>query len=556
MSRSSGVYTFLRAMDRAARHTEAQRRRAYNQSVREERQRIREANRWHRLAEREKIRRKKEQRQKFLSDSFDNATRMTNDYNEQVSQLNQLLENSLSRTYKFDWSALKKKSKFLEVKPVLSKVTFPEEPSRTDEKYQVPRNPVYLVFKSKLKKKEDELERLFKNDKEKWKQKILALTKKQKNFESSYEQEMVAYNKKKDTFYKKQEEFNHNIDVWKDSYKKKDKAATEKFFNNVLKNISNPAKFPNEYTIQYSPEGENLIVNYTLPTLEDIPNVKEVKFIKSKEDYQEKLFSASELKKIYENVLYQQVFRIIYILFKADEANTLSSIVFNGYVNTINKATGKDVYVCVASIQFNKKEFMELNLKNIDAKIAFKEHKGISCAQIETLTPVQPIMQLDKNDKRFVQSYEVLEKVNKGTNLAAIDWKDFENLIREIFEKEFAENGGECKVTQASRDGGVDAIAFDPDPIRGGKIVIQAKRYTNVVDVSAVRDLYGTVVNEGAIKGILVTTSDYGADSYKFVKNKPITLLNGANLLYLLEKYGQKAYIDIKEAKAILKAEK
>ena len=37
------------------------------------------------------------------------------------------------------------------------------------------------------------------------------------------------------------------------------------------------------------------------------------------------------------------------------------------------------------------------------------------------------------------------------------------------------------KITQASKDGGVDAVAFDPDPIRGGKIVIQAKRYTNVV---------------------------------------------------------------------------
>lgn len=36
-------------------------------------------------------------------------------------------------------------------------------------------------------------------------------------------------------------------------------------------------------------------------------------------------------------------------------------------------------------------------------------------------------------------------------------------------------------ITQASRDGGVDAIAFDPDPIRGSKIVIQAKRYTNTV---------------------------------------------------------------------------
>jgi restriction system protein len=64
----------------------------------------------------------------------------------------------------------------------------------------------------------------------------------------------------------------------------------------------------------------------------------------------------------------------------------------------------------------------------------------------------------------------------------------------------FSRSGGEVKVTRASRDGGVDAIAFDPDPIRGGKIVIQAKRYTNTVEVSAVRDLYGTVVNEGAIK--------------------------------------------------------
>ena len=82
------------------------------------------------------------------------------------------------------------------------------------------------------------------------------------------------------------------------------------------------------------------------------------------------------------------------------------------------------------------------------------------------------------------------------------------------------------------------------------KIVIQAKRYTNTVGVSAVRDLYGTLMNEGANKGILVTTSDYGPDSYDFAKDKPITLLNGGNLLSLLEKHGTKAVIDIKAAKA------
>ena len=122
-------------------------------------------------------------------------------------------------------------------------------------------------------------------------------------------------------------------------------------------------------------------------------------------------------------------------------------------------------------------------------------------------------------------------------------------IVREIFEKEFSANGGEVKITQASRDGGVDAVAFDPDPIRGGKMVIQAKRYTNTVSVSAVRDLWGTVMNEGAMKGLLVTTSDFGADSYDFAKDKPITLINGSNLLYLLEKHGIHAKIDIKEAR-------
>ena len=160
---------------------------------------------------------------------------------------------------------------------------------------------------------------------------------------------------------------------------------------------------------------------------------------------------------------------------------------------------------------------------------------------------------MDRQDKRFVDSREIADQLDDAVNLAAIDWEDFEHLIRELFDYEFRADGGEVKVTRASRDQGVDAIAFDPDPIRGGKIVIQAKRYTNPVELSAVRDLYGTVHNEGATKGILVTTSTYGPDAYEFAKGKQLTLLNGANLLHLLEKHGRKARIDLKEAKELSK---
>jgi restriction system protein len=44
-------------------------------------------------------------------------------------------------------------------------------------------------------------------------------------------------------------------------------------------------------------------------------------------------------------------------------------------------------------------------------------------------------------------------------------------------------------------------------PIFGGNVIVQAKRYKHTVGVSAVRDLFGTLQNEGASKGILVTTS-------------------------------------------------
>ncbi len=59
------------------------------------------------------------------------------------------------------------------------------------------------------------------------------------------------------------------------------------------------------------------------------------------------------------------------------------------------------------------------------------------------------------------------------------------------------------------------------------------------------------MMNEGAMKGILVTTSDYGADAYSFAKDKPISLLNGGNLLQLLDKHGHKARINLAEARRL-----
>jgi len=243
--------------------------------------------------------------------------------------------------------------------------------------------------------------------------------------------------------------------------------------------------------------------------------------------------------------------RTLYELYASDEANHFKSIVFNGWVTSIDKSNGSTIHPCIMSLHTGKDEFLAINLSGVEAKACFRSLKGVSASKLAELTPVRPVALLNTEDERFVSPYAVADSIDDRTNLAAMDWLDFENLIRELFEKEFSSNGGQVKITQASRDGGVDAIAFDPDPIRGGKIVIQAKRYTNTVGVSAVRDLYGTVHNEGATKGILVTTSDFGPDAHGFAQGKPLTLLNGNQLLFLLERHGHRAKIDLRQAKLL-----
>ena len=369
--------------------------------------------------------------------------------------------------------------------------------------------------------------------------------------EAEYPPQLAQWEQERREFLEKQADANAQIDRQKDEYLLSSPAGIAAYCDLVLQRSEYPDRFPQGFELEYLDASQTLIVEYSLPRLEDLPTLKTVKYVQTRDEFDESFLSEKELLRLYDGLLYHIALRTVYELYDADAVMALQAVVFNGWVTSIDKATGQEVTACIMSLQTTAEEFTSIDLAQVDPKTCFKNLKGIGSSQLHSLTPVAPVQTVSREDSRFVSSYDVTDTLDESYNLAAMDWEDFEHLIREVFAAEFTQAGGEVKVTQASRDGGVDAIAFDPDPIRGGKIVIQAKRYTNVVGVSAVRDLYGTVVNEGATKGILVTTAEYGPDSYEFAKGKPLTLLNGNNLLHLLEKHGHKAKIDLKEAKQI-----
>lgn len=480
------------------------------------------------------------------------ASNLTREAQEALEQLAHILDDSLVGTSEIDWAISKDHESFHKKRPTPPQLEeIPYEPRRTDPKYTVRIRFFERLFLS-WKKKELEADRQFNYDHENWEQEKRRIENENRSRKEKYNSNLASWKHEVETWKSDQKKLHESVEEKKKKYFELNKEAILDYCEQVLSNSEYPDWFPKLFDLEYQPETKTIVVEYNLPSIASMPRTNEVKYIKSSGQLKEYLLSESAANRLYDSIVYQTTLRTIHELFDSDAADALGNIAFNGIVTTTDLGTGKQVSLCIVSIFCKKDEFLEINLEDVDPKACFKKLKGIGSSKLHGLAAVPPIVTINREDSRFVEAHGVAQLIDYSVNIAAMDWMEFEHLIRELFEKEFAANGGEVKITRASRDRGVDAIAFDPDPIRGGKIVIQAKRYTNTVDVAAVRDLYGTVLNEGAIKGILVTTSDYGPDAYDFAKEKPLTLLNGGNLLHLLAKHGHRAKIDLAEAKTLM----
>lgn len=309
--------------------------------------------------------------------------------------------------------------------------------------------------------------------------------------------------------------------------------AIIQYFALVLEASRYPEGFPQRFRLAFVPESRQLVVEYELPTYDRIPAVAEFRYVKAGDKVAEKARSPRERQALYKSVVSQVTLRTIHELFESDRGGIVETIILNGHVDTVNSATGKSERPCLVTVRTTRKVFMDRDFSQVDPVACLLDlSAGLSRSPAE-LVPVRPVLEFNMVDPRFIEEADVLSGLDQRQNLMELKPGEFEALITNLF----AKMGLETRMTQPSRDGGVDCVAFDNRAIFGGKVIIQAKRYKNTVPVSAVRDLFGTVHNEGASKGILVTTSGFGKASSDFANGKPLELLSGTNLLYLLKEH-------------------
>jgi HJR/Mrr/RecB family endonuclease len=131
------------------------------------------------------------------------------------------------------------------------------------------------------------------------------------------------------------------------------------------------------------------------------------------------------------------------------------------------------------------------------------------------------------NDKKEDFDYRIFEANMKkklqipkdGCSIVDVDLMsgdEFENFVAKIFSK----LGYLTKVTQHSRDFGVDVIA-EKDGI---KIAIQAKCYTNPVSISAIQEVTAGMTHYNCQRGVIVTNRTFTKAAIELASSNSIQL--------------------------------
>jgi restriction system protein len=346
----------------------------------------------------------------------------------------------------------------------------------------------------------------------------------------------TEYENRKSEFDSEMAQRNAEVDTFKSDYFALNRDAVVEYCEMVLTRSEYPQDgFEQQFRVAYDPDTKAMAVEYELPLISIVPTESEFRYVKSKDSIESKARKLAEIKQIYQRLIAEITLRTIHELFEADQAGGISVLSFTGFIDTHDPATGNEVRVPVVSVRSPRETFISINLHRADPVSCLRSLGAHVSAKPDELLAVKPIVEFNMIDKRFIAQSDALSALETRQNLLALSPSEFEVLVANLFGK----MGLETKLTRSSRDGGVDAVAYDSRPILGGKVVIQAKRYKDAVGVSAVRDLFGTMVNEGANKGILVTTSRYGPDAYTFASDKPIELIDGSGLLFLLREHAE-----------------
>ena len=312
----------------------------------------------------------------------------------------------------------------------------------------------------------------------------------------------------------------------------RDRESVRYYLELVLAGTLLPDDVPHAAEVAYSPRGEQAVVRFELPSIDVIPAMKSYTYIATTATLREKERPATQIAQLYRSVISQ--ITLLYMRNIFDSEPELDNVELGGHVRSVNPATGQREYPCLISIATDRSTYLGLNMRDVEPDVCLRHLNALVSHHPQRLEPVTPIRDFDLARYSFIEAVDVVASLDSRTDLTKISPTEFEHFVRQLFEA----SGLEGWTTERSGDDGVDAVVINRDSMVGGLTIVQAKRYTNVIGVSHIRELVGAMDEKRAGRGILVTTSWFASGcKIKARDNGRIQLIEGSELVHLVKEH-------------------
>ena len=141
--------------------------------------------------------------------------------------------------------------------------------------------------------------------------------------------------------------------------------AVEEYIGIVLVNSAYPDGFPGVANYHYDAATRELVVSLQFPRPEQVPSVKQYKYVKAKDEIAETPQTQKEQRERYSNVINNMTLRTLHEMWESDHAGHIGTISLTGFVEHIDPATGKEVQTPLVALATERDRFLDIDLSRV-----------------------------------------------------------------------------------------------------------------------------------------------------------------------------------------------
>ena len=361
-----------------------------------------------------------------MEDCTAEAEERTHEAKAEMATARGILAATLRVNDRVDWQKLKELQPFAQPQPVARPYfPIPPEPVQSEQRFQPHIGLLDKLWSGSAQKKQQAAIAYFQSEHTAWVERVAAINGKNEAIYQEICAELAAWQKRCDEYESARAEHNAAVDRRRAAYQALAPEAVSDFCELVLSASAYPDFCPKQFEVGYHASSRTVIVDYDLPPPNDLPSLAEVKYVRTRKEFQEVELTRKQLEALYGDVLSQIVIRTVHELFEADEVRAFDCVVFNGSVTAIDPASGNLTTNCVLTLRVDRAAFLAVNLRNVDAQACFRAIGGVTGPKPLELRPVKPFGAIDRTGDRFTAAIDLSQ--NGGSPLN--EWQEIANSL-------------------------------------------------------------------------------------------------------------------------------